>query len=79
MESADAVLVRNDLASIPFFIGLSMQAYAVIRQNIFWAFFYNIVAIPLAVSGLLHPIVAAGQWQQVPFLSCLILSGSAKE
>jgi Cu2+-exporting ATPase len=60
MESADAVLVRNDLTSIPFFIGLSTQAYAVIRQNIFWAFFYNIVAIPLAVSGLLHPIVAAG-------------------
>lgn len=60
MESADAVLVRNDLAVIPFFLSLSAQAYGVIRQNIFWAFFYNVVAIPLAVSGVLHPIIAAG-------------------
>ncbi|MBI5634937.1 MAG: heavy metal translocating P-type ATPase [Nitrospirae bacterium] len=60
MESADAVLVRSDLSVIPFFMGLSLRAYRVIRQNIFWAFFYNIVAIPLAISGVLHPIIAAG-------------------
>ncbi|MBI5641181.1 MAG: heavy metal translocating P-type ATPase, partial [Nitrospirae bacterium] len=60
MESADAILIRNDLRLIPYFIGLSRKTYSVIRQNIFWAFFYNIVAIPLAVAGLLHPIVAAG-------------------
>jgi Cu2+-exporting ATPase len=60
MESADAVLVRNDLTLVPYFIELSRRAYAIIRQNIFWAFFYNIVAIPLAVSGVLHPIMAAG-------------------
>lgn len=60
MESADVILIRNDLRLIPYFIGLSRKTYSVIRQNIFWAFFYNIVAIPLAVAGLLHPIVAAG-------------------
>jgi len=60
MESADAVLVRSDLSAIPYFMDLSLRAYRVIRQNIFWAFFYNIVAIPLAVSGVLHPIMAAG-------------------
>ena len=60
MESADAVLVRSDLAAIPYFLDLSLRAYRVIRQNIFWAFFYNIVAIPLAISGVLHPIIAAG-------------------
>lgn len=60
MESADAVLARNDLTAIPFFISLSAQAYGVIRQNIFWAFFYNVVTIPIAVSGVLHPIFAAG-------------------
>jgi Cu2+-exporting ATPase len=60
MESADAVLMRNDLALIPYVIRLSGRSYAVIKQNIFWAFFYNIVALPLAVSGVLHPIVAAG-------------------
>ncbi|MBF0328225.1 MAG: heavy metal translocating P-type ATPase [Nitrospirae bacterium] len=60
MESADAVLVRNDLNLIPYFINLSRSAYSIIKQNLFWAFFYNIVAIPLAVAGVLHPIVAAG-------------------
>jgi Cu2+-exporting ATPase len=45
---------------IPFAVRLSRHAYGVIRQNIFWAFFYNIIALPLAVSGMLHPIVAAG-------------------
>jgi len=60
MESADAVLIRDDLRLIPYFIGLSQKTFSIIRQNIFWAFFYNIVAIPLAVAGVLHPIVAAG-------------------
>ncbi len=60
MESADAVLMRNDLRLIPYFIGLSKKTFSIIRQNIFWAFFYNIVAIPLAVAGILHPIIAAG-------------------
>ena len=60
MESADAVLIRNDLRLIPYFIRISGKAYAVIKQNIFWAFFYNIISIPLAVAGILHPIIAAG-------------------
>ena len=59
MESADAVLVRNDLETIPFCMELSRRGFAIIRQNIFWAFFYNMCAIPLAIAGLLHPIVAA--------------------
>jgi Cu2+-exporting ATPase len=60
MESADAVLVRNDLRLIPYFVSLSRKSYSIIKQNIFWAFFYNVVAIPLAISGMLHPIMAAG-------------------
>jgi len=59
MESADAVLVRDDLRLLPDLVRLSRRTYAVIRQNVFWAFFYNAVAIPLAVAGVLHPIVAA--------------------
>jgi Cu2+-exporting ATPase len=58
-ESADAVLVRDDLRLVPEAIRLSRRAYRVIRENVFWAFFYNLVAIPLAAAGLLHPIVAA--------------------
>ena len=60
MESADAILVRNRLEAVPFFVGLCRTTFSIIKQNIFWAFFYNIAAIPLAISGVLHPIVAAG-------------------
>lgn len=60
MESADAVLVRNDLKLILYFMNLSKKTFSIIKQNIFWAFFYNVIAIPLAVSGVLHPIIAAG-------------------
>jgi len=60
IESAGAVLIRNDLLLIPYFIALSRKTYAVLKQNIFWAFFYNIAAIPVAAAGVLHPIIAAG-------------------
>jgi Cu2+-exporting ATPase len=59
LESADAVLVRDDLRLVPEAVRLSRRAYRIIRQNLFWAFFYNAVAIPLAMTGVLHPIVAA--------------------
>ena len=51
--------MRDDLRLVPYFIDLSRRSFRIIRQNIFWAFFYNIVAIPFAVMGVLHPIVAA--------------------
>ncbi|MDI6801828.1 MAG: heavy metal translocating P-type ATPase [Thermodesulfovibrionales bacterium] len=73
MESADAVLVRNDLRLIPYFIQISKKTYSIIKQNIFWAFFYNIVAIPMAMAGILHPIVAAGAMA----LSSLIVVGNS--
>lgn len=60
MESADAVLTRHDLLLVPWFLRTARGTLGIIRQNIFWAFFYNIVAVPLAVAGRLHPIVAAG-------------------
>jgi P-type E1-E2 ATPase len=60
LESADMVLMRSDLRLVPQAIGLAKKTFAVIRQNLFWAFFYNVVTIPLAVTGVLHPIVAAG-------------------
>ena len=59
MESADVVLVRDDLRLLADLVRLSRRTLAAIRQNVFWAFFYNAVAIPLAMAGLLHPIVAA--------------------
>ena len=60
MESAAAVLVRDDLGLLADLVRLSRRTDRIIRQNLFWAFFYNAVAIPLAMAGVLHPIVAAG-------------------
>ena len=59
MESADVVLMRSDLKSVVQAIELSRKTFRIIEQNLFWAFFYNIAAIPLAMAGLLNPIVAA--------------------
>lgn len=60
MEAADMTLVRGDLRTIAFAIRLSRATMRVIRQNLFWAFFYNVVLIPLAVFGKVSPIFAAG-------------------
>ncbi|MGE5173574.1 MAG: heavy metal translocating P-type ATPase [Betaproteobacteria bacterium] len=60
IESADVVLMRSDLTSVVETVDISKKTFMVIKQNLFWAFFYNVAAIPLAMSGLLHPIVAAG-------------------
>jgi len=60
VESADVVLVREDLSLLADLVRLGRRTSSVIRQNVFWALAYNLTAIPLAMAGLLHPIVAAG-------------------
>jgi P-type E1-E2 ATPase len=60
LESADIVIMRSDLRLVADAVALTKKTFRVIRQNIFWAFFYNIVVIPLAILGILHPIMAAG-------------------
>ena len=60
LESADVVIMRPDLRLVPDAVLLMKKTFSIIRQNIFWAFFYNLVVIPLAVFGVLHPIMAAG-------------------
>ncbi len=59
MESADVVLMRSDLLSVVQALEISRKTFKIIRQNLFWAFFYNVAAIPLAMAGVLSPIVAA--------------------
>ncbi len=59
MESADAALLTVDLRLVPALLSLSAATLRVIRQNLFFAFSYNLLAIPLAVTGKLHPIAAA--------------------
>ena len=58
IESGDIVLANGDLSSVVSAINLSRETFSKIKQNLFWAFFYNIVAIPLAISGVLNPIAA---------------------
>jgi len=58
IESADITLVRGDLWGVVSAIKLSHATFRKIRQNLFWAFFYNLIMIPLAVRGLLHPALA---------------------
>ncbi|PUU89159.1 heavy metal translocating P-type ATPase [Halanaerobium sp.] len=58
IESSDITLVRGDLSAVITAIKLSRATFKKIKQNLFWAFFYNTVAIPVAVLGLLHPVIA---------------------
>ncbi len=58
IESSDITLVRGDLSAVITAVKLSRATFKKIRQNLFWAFFYNTVAIPVAVLGLLHPVIA---------------------
>ncbi|MBC9933984.1 heavy metal translocating P-type ATPase [Chitinophaga qingshengii] len=60
MQSANVVLLNNHLGSLPLALGLGKHTYLTIKQNLFWAFIYNVVAIPVAAMGLLNPIVGAG-------------------
>ncbi len=58
IESGDIVLTRGNLTGVVSAIKLSKATFKKIKQNLFWAFAYNFIAIPLAVIGLLHPIIA---------------------
>ncbi|GBR75962.1 copper exporting ATPase [Candidatus Termititenax persephonae] len=59
IESAEIVLLRNDILAVPAAIMLSRRTLRVIKQNLFWAFAYNIIGVPLAAAGLLNPMLAA--------------------
>jgi Cu+-exporting ATPase len=58
-ESADIVLLKADLEAIPEALGLARATLRTIKQNLFWAFFYNAVGVPLAALGFLSPIFSA--------------------
>ncbi len=60
MEAANITLVKGDITKAWEALRLSRQTMKIIKQNLFWAFGYNVLAIPLAALGLLNPMIAAG-------------------
>jgi Cu+-exporting ATPase len=58
LEAADITLMHNDLNAVADAVLLSRAVMAKIRQNLFFAFFYNVLALPLAAAGLLNPVIA---------------------
>jgi P-type Cu+ transporter len=65
MEAADITLMRGDLRSLPQAIALSTRTLSTIRWNLFWAFIYNVIGIPLA-AGLFYPLFG---WQLSPIIA----------
>jgi Cu+-exporting ATPase len=58
IEAADITLVRGDLWGVVSAVKLSRATFRKIKQNLFWAFFYNVIMVPLAILGLMHPALA---------------------
>lgn len=75
IEAADLTLVRGDLRSAVDGLRLSRRTLAIIKGNLFWAFAYNAAAIPLAMAGLLNPLVAGAA---MAFSSVFVVSNSLR-
>lgn len=73
MESSSVVLMRGDIALLPYAFAIAEAILGRIRQNLFWAFIYNILAVPMAVAGLLDPVIAGAA---MAFSSVSVVLGS---
>ncbi len=58
-EAGNIIIMKSDPMKVVDAINLSQKTFKIIKQNLFWAFFYNVLAIPLAIAGLISPMIAA--------------------
>ena len=75
IDNADIVITKSGISKIVDAIKISKLTFSVIKQNLFWAFFYNIIAIPMAMMGFLHPAIAEAA---MAFSSITVILNSSK-